>query len=99
MKNWLKAILAIALFTLLGVLLARGCGGVNQYAQLGEALGQRAQTGGTTAQGFAYVGDIRRSLYWPNEPQYVDAIPEADRVWIKDAETLRQFKGYKPGKR
>lgn len=96
-----KVIAAVLLFLLfgllIGLLVARNMG-QNQYAQLGEALGERAMQNAAVRE-FKYVADSRRALYWPNEERYVEAIPQASRVWIRDDETLAEFKGYKPGPR
>lgn len=100
-KHQRNVVLAVVLFLvfgiLLGVLVARNMG-QNQYAELGQALGQRA-TQNATVRSFKYVADSQRGLYWPNQDRYVEAIPSANRVWIKNDETLAEFKGYKPGPR
>lgn len=97
-RKLLAAVLLFLLFGLLiGTLVVRNMG-QNQYAQLGEALGERA-TQNSAVRDFKYVADSGKELYWPNQDRYVNAIPAANRVWIKDDETLGQFKGYKAGPR
>jgi hypothetical protein len=68
-----------------------------QFRQLGESLGNRS--GRVTTSDYAFVANSRTRQYWPNQPRYVNAIPANDRVWILDQETLRDFKGYRPGPR
>jgi len=74
---------------------ASNCGG-DQFRQVGQEMGQRVGEG-TVPGSYMYVADMQAKLYWPNKKKYVDAIPSDRRVYIKDAETLKEFKGYKAG--
>lgn len=67
-----------------------------QYQQFNQEL-QRVQQDVRLPGEYEYVADMETRLYWPYEKKYVDAIPRERRVYILDAGTLEQFKGYKPG--
>jgi hypothetical protein len=70
----------------------------NQFSQLGSELGaQRAEA--TRVAEYKYVVDLEHKLYYPNEPQYVQAIAREYRVYVVDDETIKQWVGYKPGPR
>jgi hypothetical protein len=75
---------------------ASDCGGGGQFRQAGEEMGQLVGEG-TVPGSYMYVADVQTKLYWPNRKKYADAIPSDRRVYIKDAETLKEFKGYKAG--
>jgi hypothetical protein len=93
-KFLLTALLALVL---VAFATASSCGNQGgQYREMGDTLGTMSQEGNAPAS-YAYVGDMTTQQYWPNLPQYVDAIPSANRVYILDAESLKEFKGYKPG--
>lgn len=96
--DWLR-VLAVAVLAVVLVLLttAGSCGdGGGQYRELGEGLSGKVSEG-TVPGSYMYVADMQTKHYWPNKPKYVDAIPKNNRVYIKDAETLAEFKGYTPG--
>lgn len=92
-------LLLIASLTLVLVVFATASSCENQggqYREMGEKLGTMSQEG-TAPGSYAYVADMTTCQYWPNLPQYVDAIPSANRVYIKDVAALKEFKEYKPG--
>jgi hypothetical protein len=89
----LALVAAVALVLIYG---QRCSGAGGQYAQLGQEMQGRLESG-TIPASYAYVADVGTKQYWPNAPRYVDAIPQARRVYILDAATLAEFKGYEPG--
>lgn len=96
--DWLRALTVTALALVLVLLTTAGsCGSSgSQYRELGEGLGGKVSEGNVPGS-YLYVADMETKHYWPNKAKYVDAIPKKRRVYIKDAETLAEFKGYTPG--
>jgi hypothetical protein len=94
----LRWLIIVALVALLGIVVSAGTcgGGGSQYHEIGRGLGEIGQEGGVPGS-YMYVVDVETMLYWPNQAKYVDAIPAERRVYVKDAETMAQFKGYEPG--
>jgi hypothetical protein len=68
----------------------------NQFQQLGTELGQQ-RAGATRVAEYKYVVDLKTKRYWPNEPRYAQAIDSANRVYVQDDATMKQWTGYKPG--
>ena len=96
---WLAVVLAAGLIAYMLIRTAQVDTQLNnQFQQLGSELGAQ-HAGATRVADYRYVADMQSKLYWPNEPQYVQAIPQANRVYILDDDTLKQFAGYKPGSR
>jgi hypothetical protein len=94
MRFLLTILLALVL---VGLTTAGSCesqGG--QYREMGEKLGTMSQEGSVPGS-YAYVADMVQKLYWPNQDKYINAIPSENRVYIKDAAALAEFKEYKPG--
>jgi hypothetical protein len=93
-----RTLVVAAFLVLLAIVVSAGtCGeGGDQYRELGRGMGEMVREGGVPGS-YMYVADIEAKLYWPNQPQYADAIPAERRVYIKDTETLKEFKGYQPG--
>ncbi|GEM_PF-3036457 len=96
--DWLHALTVTVLALVLVLLTTAGSCGTDggQYRELGEGLGGKVSEG-TVPGSYMYVADMQTKQYWPNKSKYVDAIPSKRRVYIKDAETLAEFKGYTPG--
>jgi hypothetical protein len=86
---------AVLLLSLWLLLTASTC---SSDAGFGDKL---VSQGGVPAgvKDYKYVADSRAMLYWPNKPRYANAIPKANRVWIEDDATLKQFAGYVAGQR
>ncbi len=92
---WLVLLIAAGL---IGYMLIRAGEMSNQFHQLGTELGaQRATV--TRVADYKYVVDLQHQLYYPNQPQYVQAIPSQYQVFVEDDETIKQWTGYKPGPR
>jgi hypothetical protein len=92
---WLAVLLAAGL---IAYMLVRTAQMDNQFEQLGSELVSK-HASATRVADYRYVADMHSKLYWPNEPQYVQAIPKDNRVYILDDDTLKQFAGYKPGRK
>ncbi|MCC7476935.1 hypothetical protein IT575_00630 [bacterium] len=90
---WKLALIAGLVLALGLCLTASTC---NSDPGFGDPLVKQAGVPAGAAD-YMFVADSRRQLYWPNQAEYVRQIPEDSRVWIKDAEALSRFKGYKPG--
>jgi len=102
-KNLARALVVILVLGVLGALTVWGVqnangGGGGQFRQIGEQMESELKSG-RIPQSYAYVADIKRKLYWPNDPKYASTIPEDDRVYILNAEALEKFKGYEAGPR
>jgi hypothetical protein len=86
---------AIASLGVLGVLIVLALrmnpGGGGQFEELGQKLGEGP------ARAYKYVADRSRQLYWPNEIKYSNAIPQADRLYIRDDQDLAGYSNYQPG--
>jgi hypothetical protein len=68
----------------------------NQFQQLGSELGQQRANAARVSE-YKYVVDLQTKRYWPNQPQYAQAIDSKYRVYVLDEETIKQWIGYKPG--
>jgi len=85
----LGAVGVLGVLIMLALRMGPGKGG--QFEQLGQKLGEGP------SRSYKYVADGSRQLYWPNDTKYVNAIPEADRLYIHDDNDLASFTNYKAG--
>jgi len=96
-QQWM-ILIAVSL-VLVWAVIALGCVGQYgaQYQQFGRELGRKQAEVRLPGGDYQYVIDLGSGQYWPFESKYIQAIPEQDRVYVLDDETLAKFKGYKPG--